>query len=501
MSQRISNVYFSLNEDGTFRFPEQENMSVDPTQIAIAISGGGTRSMTCAAGHIRALLRFDPDFLQRSSYISGISGGSWFSTLLVTSKLNTKTFIGESIKIHDINRHTLNTTNYYDVGYIGNMISNFDVGGMIYRGYSAGNKASKLWDFTCSALILDPYGLDDLTLANSRDEAKANYQFNNVKSTFPKPGYPFLISGVATLDDGADLTHDDTELFEFTPMYQGIRVPNRDYGGILFSNTAFGCNFKELNYVTDRPDILTVNRDEAATIETSIASSSAAFAIEALKLRNSIIPFSKALSKIRMTTKVWGFTSKEEHKINLMDGTFFDYTGVISLAARGCKKILAFLNCGEYNRNYCNFGITHLFGIDDEFKCTFSELHDKIQIFSLEDWIQMRKDFEKRIEEGKIAYFHRKMNVMHNWRAGVNGGYETEVLFIPLFENKDFFDQLPIDIHSDDFPELNNMPNIPYIFGNDDRALELSASQVNFLSTYCDWYLTKIIEELPDFFA
>lgn len=505
MTQRIANVYFSLNEEGKFRFPEQEQLNVDPNKLAVAVSGGGTKSMTATTGFFRALMRKDPEFYKHISYISGVSGGSWFATIFTLAKMNLQNFLGESILIHDINRHTLNTTNYYDKDYIGNVISNFPVTDTLLKGYEYGIKLSKIWEFVNSSLILDHYLLDDLYLSTSKEEAKLNMKFNNIKCTYPKKDYPFLIVNSATLEEGRIVDETDVQSYEFTPMYQGMRVPNTKYGGILFSNSVFGCDFKELNTVKDGLECLTVKKEENCTLEIGIASSSAAFGVEALKLASSHNPIINKFSNIRLTTKVWGFTSKESHIVNLMDGYFMDYTGVISLAARGCKKIISFINCSSFDNNYCNIGIAHLFGLEDEFKCIYCELRDKVRIFSLEDWIQMRLDFEARLKNGKIGYFHRKMNVLHNWNIGVNGGYETEILFIPLLHYQPFFDQLKIDIRSNDFPELNGMPNIGYMpnfndFINGDKTMELNNAQVNFLSTYCDWYLTKVMKEIPEFF-
>jgi hypothetical protein len=499
-STRISNIYYSLNEMGKFRFPEQEILNINPDKLAISVSGGGTRSMTCAIGHFRALIRYDRDILSKLSYLSGVSGGSWFVNLFGLSNVSVDNFLGESIPIHDINRHTLVHTNYTDPLYLGNVISNFPVFDVIYNGFMRGVDTDKLWELMCSEIMLKSYKLNNTYVCYSEEDANLQREFNNIKCSFPRKNFPFIITASATLEEDQIFTHEDVGLYEFTPMYSGIRVPNHKYGGILFANDLFGCEFREINSATDHVEILTIPECEDATIEMSIASSSAAFGVEALKLTHTSLPFASSLSQIRLRTKVWGFTSKEEHEINLIDGGFLDYTGIISLAARGCKKILAFINCNRYTGNYCDFGITQLFGVDEGFKCYGCELREKVRIFSVEDWIAMRLDFEKRVSEGKLGYFHRKMNVLHNWRVGVNGGYETELLIIPLYQHKSFYDELKIDINSPDFYDLRDMPNIDYLISNENRALELPNSEVNFLSTYTDWYLTEIIKELPDFF-
>lgn len=501
MSKRVSNIYYSLDGEGNFRFPEQDELDINPNKLAIAISGGGTRSMVASIGHFRAFKRKNQEFHKDISYISGVSGGSWFATIFTLARVDMNSLLGESIKINDISRLTLNTTNFYNKDYMGNMLSNFPIVDKLSNGYLTGVLPSKLWNYAVSSVILDPYDLDNLYLVNSKKEAKLNSEFNNINCIYPKSGYPFLISVAATVDERIPLGDENTGLFEFTPMYSGMRVPSTEYGGILFSNPAFGCNFKNLNSATDKLEVLTVNKNRNAKIEISVSASSAALGIEAIRLTNSMMPFSGYMSRTKITTNVWGFASKQGRELNLVDGTFLDYSGVVSLAARGCKKIISFLNTESFHGNYCNFGITQLFGVDDEFQCDYHKFKDKNRIFSLENWIQMRKDFEKRIEDGKIPFFHRKMDVLPNWRIGVNGGYETEVLFVPLLKYNKFFEQLPIDVNSDKFSELKNVPNIDLIFSKEGFPLELTNSQVNLISTYTDWYLTQIMDELPEFFA
>lgn len=71
---------------------------------------------------------------------------------------------------------------------------------------------------------------------------------------------------------------------EFTPLYSGIRVPNGKYGGLLFNNATFGCNYKELDQMCDQVAMVRVPPSMNNYLELSLAASSAAFGVEALKL-------------------------------------------------------------------------------------------------------------------------------------------------------------------------------------------------------------------------
>ena len=71
------------------------SIKTKPIQIALAISGGGYRSMLTGAGVILALDDRYPNsslclngLLQSTSYIAGISGGSWLVMVILLMILN-----------------------------------------------------------------------------------------------------------------------------------------------------------------------------------------------------------------------------------------------------------------------------------------------------------------------------------------------------------------------------------------------------------------------------
>lgn len=499
MDVRSVNIYPSIDKDYNFIFPEIEDQVVNPNLPAIAVSGGGTRSVACAMGFFRALRDKNPNFLEGLSYLSSTSGGSWFTSIVTLAKDPLNDMIGQSIPIHDINRHTLSYTNF-DSGkrFLGIMLVNCPIKEYIFQGLRSHLPSNKIWDFTCSAAFLDRYDLDDMFVVQDDFSVKFHSEFNAIKCVRPKDGMPFNIVTSAIINDPDEL--ETLDFCEFTPMYSGVRVPNPLYGGTLIENPGFGCAYFPIHTQDAFSTDVDIHPFRDNTLEVAVGSSSAAFSFEALKFSDSVIPFLQGLSDLTPITNVWGFTSETNHELILSDGGFLDYTGIIPLAARGCKKILAFLNCGKFDGNYCEFGITQLFGLDEDFKCRRAEMRTDIDIFSLEDWIEMRKDFEKRNEEGKMGYFYRKMMVKPNWKAGVNGNYECELLMVPLFEHKGFEEQLKVNIRSNSFPELHEFPNINYLFANPGKILELTNSQVNILSTYCDWYLKEVMKEVPEFF-
>ena len=511
---RTTEIYCSLDQNRRFRFPEQEYLNIDNNKISVAISGGGTRTMVAAMGHFRALLRKFPDFLEKVSYCSTVSGGSWVMSIITFARVCLGELIGDSVPLESMTREKLMELNYkphhsgdhhsahqhynFEYRYLGNVISNCPTVDVLMTMLLKGESLPHMWEMLCSHLFLRPYDLQLKYITHSRESSVLNHHFNRMSCVYPNKKVPFWIGLSAILD--SELIHKNAVALEFTPMYSGVRVPHQKYGGFLFGNGGFGCDFQEVDTLDDHLENVVVQPQYSNFLETQIGASSAAFGTEAVKIKESSQPFHELVARVGPKTLVWGPESTQAHEINLTDGGFHDYTGIIPLVARGCKKILAFLNCDRFEGNYCSFGVTHLFGLDDQFKCYACELRDKMKVFSVHDWVQMRHEFEERLERTGLAFFHRKMQVLHNFRAGVNGGYEAEVLMIPLFPSRNFDKKCSFDYKSPHHPDLNDMPNVSYIFGFNGSVLELTNSQVNFLSTFTDFQLTEIMEYLPEFF-
>jgi len=476
-----------------FTFPEQ--VYVDPDKIAIAITGGGIRTMICMLGYFRCLLRYDPDFLKRTSYISTSSGGSWFNAILTFSKCEIDELLGESIPIDEISSETLHDYNFNNKNYMGNVMVHCPIMETFLHAKRVGIESSEIWEYVCSKNFLYPYGLDAKFVCDSEETAQFHKDINHINCIYPRKNFPFWICGASIVDNS--LSH--TTSCEFTPLYSGIRVPNKKYGGIFFENPGFNGRFKCIPKHDCRQNLY-VSKYRNNYIDNFISCSSCAYGAFFRKCYNERLFFSDLLKNLNPKANCWGIMSNRGHETDIYDGGYIDNTGILNLAARGCKKILAFVNCAKFNNNYCNLEITHLFGLEKELKCSMCEFRKNSAIFSIDDWIEMRHDFEKRIKDDKIPYFYKKLKVYPNWKSGINGNYETELLIIPLFPNHDFNNKLKINLTSPEYTELNCFPNFELFYFKEGIEINFTKMQVNMLSTYCDWILQKVIEEKPDFF-
>lgn len=490
---RISEVYCST-KDGHFVFPEIDQNYVDPNKMAIAVSGGGTRSMTAAMGHMRAFRSLNPKFYENVSYISGISGGSWFNTIFAYSNVDLDELLGESIPLCDISRTALEHRNFERNNlFMGHVLTHCPFLESFVEGH---NKLPphKIFDYVCANMFLKKYGLQNRIPTLNPMYAELNHELNGIECIIPSRGMPYIISTAAIIDK--DSASGEIEACEFTPLYSGVRTHNDKYGGLMFSNQGFACNYKHINVDDHDVHRLTVDPHFGnCTLETAMAASGAAFATEVYKLHDSII--GGILGEFNPKTNIWGRNSCRDYEVSLTDGSYFDYTGIIPLLARGCRKIIAFQNCDKFAGNYCSFGINHLFGVEQDFKCYGCEYRSRLQVFHVRDWVTMREHFDEQFKNGEFLCHRATLEVLKNKHAGVNGGYDVDIIFIPLSPSRFFNESVKHVLHSS---EMRDFPNINYLFSREDKLIELYKTQVNLLSTYTDMCLRSVIEKYPDFF-
>lgn len=498
-TKRICEIYTS-EEDGIFVFPELKENIVDPNNIAIANSGGGNRSLSSSIGYFRSLERNYPGFLERVSYLSGISGGSWFNTIVGYTTIDPAELFGKDIPIYDINRETLNSVNFEEESYfIGDVAVNCPF-------LSTFSKAArtvvpeKMYEYVCSELFLKKYGLQYRVPVIDEFHVRLNREFNKIMCIAKPETRPFVITTGCVLDNDLIDNRVISPAIEYTPMYTGVRVKNHKYGGLLFGNQGFSCDFKKLDCYKDQVTRVKLQRCMGNTqLETGIAASAAAYSADVFEMGGSFI--GDILGLLNLKSNLWGYESSGNDVVHLSDGTFHDYTGIVPLLARGCKKIISFVNCKAYGENYCKTGLTHLFGIEPSLKCKYSEYRLNSQVFHVSDWVNLRERLEYCTEEKILKYHRAKLEVMPNKELGINGGYETDIIFVILSPDREFIEQLNIDLNAQEFENISDFPNFQLLFEKEGRLIEMTKQHINIQTTYTSWCMDKIIREQPDFFT
>lgn len=484
----------------SFIFPEIEQNIVDTNKMSIAISGGGTRSIVASIGYFRGLYEYNPDFLENVSYLSGISGGSWFNTIIGYSTAELDELLGKSIDVWDISNSSLSLTNFeQDSLFIGNVVVSCPFVDTFFQSAKRVPQ-DRVYELMCGSLFLKKYDLQFKVPVIDQKHVDLNREFNCLSSVMLHPKRPFTITTGTVLDNDLIRMKIPSPTIEYTPLYTGIRVPNERYGGLLFGNQGFQCNYQEIDNVEDQVVGTHLNFiNDNTTLSTGIAVSGSAYAADVFTMGESFL--GGLLGNYNLNAKVWGVNSVKEHKVELADGAFHDYTGIVPLVARGCKKILSFINCQEFKGNYCEFGLAHLFGVEQDLKCSYSEFRcGNTQIFHVSDWVLMRKHFDECDKNKTLKSYKCTIDVMKNKNIGVNGCYQVEIIFVILSQDKNFVDQLNVDFKDPNFYDLGNFPNTQLIFEKECKILEMTKQQVNISSSYCHWAMNEVISLYPSFF-
>jgi len=197
----------------------------------VAISGGGSRSYAAAIGYIRGL--HELDLLKDVTYVSGTSGGGWFTTILSyyksqPSALSLTDALGEYRAPESSS--ILNLSPNFAAGQFG-ISCTTDVfkslGNILSKGVGKG--FPHLWREVVSSAYLQPFGLDqadtrytwDLKTAQSIEQRNRNLQGSKWHFADKDGPFPIITGMQIGPHDLAPYAKFDFTLNEFTPLYSG----------------------------------------------------------------------------------------------------------------------------------------------------------------------------------------------------------------------------------------------------------------------------------------
>lgn len=214
------------------QFPELFESSVpnpkeDPNLVGLAVSGGGSRSVTLFVGYMRALHHLH--MAEKISYLSSVSGGSWASSVYTFADLEEAELLGMSVSPKECTRDFLRETS---PGQLGEVVTRFNGFVEAFKELLLGVSTDKLWQKAIGHDILAPFGLDSRLMALNKEEVEAILKMNKGnriveknKKRFvcPKEGRPFLIMN-ATLMGPKGFSSGWGTSVQFTPLYSGKTV-------------------------------------------------------------------------------------------------------------------------------------------------------------------------------------------------------------------------------------------------------------------------------------
>lgn len=195
---------------------------------------------------------------------------------------------------------------------------------------------------------------------------------------------------------------------------------------------------------------------------------------------------------------------------NLIDGGFSDNSGVLSLVARGVKRVISFTSANEMNNLFSS--VARLFGTASSQVCVTAKealAGTSLQIFNTSDYtgdtttlgyIGIAKQFANTYASGGPTFARASLRVLPNKLYGVAGNYTVDILFVLDVSSSTFNTQIASSISSQfttsnsviNPVKYNNFPNFGVFFQNPSRGIiGFTPDQVNLLSTYTDWSLNQ----------
>lgn len=491
---KLYNTKRLFGDNYKYVFPEEG--IVDKENAAICISGGGMRSLVCANGYFTFLNRYN--LLDNISYLSSVSGGSWFSGIYTFSDI----YFGDYKNPEDLTMFNLYASNFNNAFFVPNVCVNISITQILQQSKNRCSSLNKIWIEAVNKCILNRFGLFDKVCVESMERAiELNTKYNTDRYIAPLLNRPFWICCSAILANNGNVT------IAMTPMYTGLpkTINYKEYsiGNYYIETSGFGCLFDEDSVKFDKTvSIFGFNEFRIADM---MGTSSAAFA-ELVDILNEdgLFIYSQKLKHIVPQYTIANFTNKIEYvDVNIVDGERSNNTAILPLLARGCKKICMFNNNIDLSDGidvlknplsyYCNTCLLELFGMCDNNCYFYPRVNDKVQVFETKYWQLLYDQFQQCIENGGPVYCHVKIPVMENKHNAIKGGYDVELLIYLLYPSELFLSRLNHQIRSEIRKDgiFENFPTYKTMFQNIESVLELSREQINLLHYYTQWCLEE----------
>jgi hypothetical protein len=199
--------------------------------------------------------------------------------------------------------------------------------------------------------------------------------------------------------------------------------------------------------------------------------------------------------------------SLNSQQARLSDGVFADNTGILSLLARGSKRIIAIANTSlpvdaTYKSYLTLCDIPGLFGLAEN-PCAAAGLLalNTIQVFNSSDYQNIIvPQYQENLKSGGPVFARANLQVLPNIINGIQGGYTVDILIILLQPSERFASQLPAEVKNQITTStmttrkglFDYFPNYATAFQNTDLGIvSLFLEQSNLLSTYTDWCMSQ----------
>lgn len=508
--------------------------------VGVCFSGGGSRSLSATLGQLRGL-----DFLgllDKTLFISSVSGGSWASTLytFLPKTITDNDFLGEVVP--DPNRlwwipfnykADSANLNYLTPNNMGNVPSRLgflqDIEQLVKLKETYHYQMHELWVRLIGKQVFEPFGLSSVIEDKSNPAYGHPAKFYSLNSIYVEKAIlarnpqltlndfylterkrPFLIVNTSMFKDnqkGAELLP-----VESTAVGCGIRqsfpgggINGMDIGGGLVQPLGFGgTHVSPLS-----GNAISVEVPYRFSLSDISGLSSAAFA-EAIEARfpafNGLIP-----QYNYYPVNGAGEAKNPSTPYMFADGGNLENTGIMALLARNLSRIVVFINCqDEIEEKSTHLGkvisvdsqLPPLFGYmpleGDNGYQKYGEIPPPINakpfshnmVFPSSSFQDLLNNLWKAKQSGgPVMYLQRNLQVLENDKFNIRGNYNADVLWVYNSMPQKWWSQLSLPLRAEldgDFVQFGDFPHYNTIL-----QLKLSPAQVNLLAHMHCWNIIQ----------
>lgn len=503
-------------------WPENEYLpEASGPQIGICLSGGGSRSFSASFGALRGL--HDLGILQRARYITGVSGGSWATSVYTFAQTSAsdEVLLGESWEPEEI---TLEKLDEIDSQSGRNAPVGYDAAAWMAASALADAAvihpdADRIYEGIVNQRFLEPYGVpfDSLMTWDSRsldDVLARNPSLGDRHWVMPKQNRPYPI--VETVLAGPrDLRPEPLEKRRFTqaevtPLYIGRALTSNvtyeqavtgvrgtvEVGGFIEPIGVGGSEppASGLPAGESHGTLHVFAPEREFSVGRAIAQSS--WAIGATTGQYLAMPdIAMALGYPYWSPESLHPTSTQ---MVAFDGGCQDNLGIMSLLRRGVERIIMVDNTAiplasrsEWDpaarlpvNGECDDTIAWLFGVDvDQGALTASWDYTKNQVFAQEDFATHAMQLQDSEAAGRGAVATMRLTTVENEWWGIPAGQVVDLTTVYNSRVTNWEDRLPDEVRQAVFPESGRQSREWENFPHLSTTLAFGKQQVNLLGT------------------
>lgn len=520
----LNATVFSYTKGGPF--PEWAYDEYNPAKkpLAVAVSGGSTRSYAAAVGQLRALKSLG--ILSDVGAISYSSGGAWFGSIFhyAPSSFSDEDLLGEYIAPQDLTKDNITelTPNSLLDTITKLPIAKTALELLAKSVISGEPPLNRIFSDTLGKIFLDNYSLNDntkylsLNTSTVEDIISRNPSLTTDSFYTMRSGRPYFLTGGTLITPNTEEPDEGTRLWaqcDYTPLYAGVPQlfkgkgqDDLDIGGGYVETFAFNSE--------------TVQEYDASTNSVQVQTPGYPFALSDLIGSAGASVGAKLINAghANIMPEFWcwpntNIGSTPGKLYSIVDSGTLENSAIVNLLRRGYTEIIAFINsqttidppekdhCGDPQGNAyggLDGQITRLFGHgvpDDLPSQPDNQVFPQDQFDALADGLRKAKD------EGGPIYFTDTYTTIENNTFDVPS-YEVTVHWFYNDVNTNWVDAITdqdvLDILKSEDP-LNYMANFPtlcYMEQNVSDIIELSARQVSLLANMQNYLVLKAFETI-----